>query len=526
MTADPTGAPTNQGALDSTMVAIARSGTFNLAGSAVAALCQFLVVLIATRFYTAADAGALFAATAAFVIVVALAQLGADEALVRFLSAARARGAADDAHRILVIGLVPVAVTSVVAGGLLFALARPVAGLFAADQQLLVEQMLHVLALTVPFAAAHEAMLAATRGYGRIRPTVMVERVVRAALQPIALLAVGLAGLGPEAMAPAWAAPYLVGVVLSAVALRRTAAVGVPGPRTGDAVAAEPPGRSTAHTFWAFCSTRFLARVCQVALHRLDVILVATLVGTREAAIYTAATRFIALGQLVNLAIGQVIQPRLAGMLALRQTRAAEAVVRQATVWLVMLTWPGYLALVVLAPWLMPLFGAGYDSGAPVLALLAAAMMVATAAGPVDVVLVMAGRGALSLANTATALVVDVVGCLLLVPRFGIMGAAAAWAAAVVIRNALSVMQTRRLLSLSAASRQLGYVALLAVACFAALPLPLVLLGTPLVGLVLVISGGLVAYAVANWRWRAATGLHAFAGLLERRATTTAVVNG
>src|SRR5699024_9920650 len=49
------------GGLDATMVGIARSGTFNLAGSAVSALSQFVVVLLATRLFDASQAGALFA---------------------------------------------------------------------------------------------------------------------------------------------------------------------------------------------------------------------------------------------------------------------------------------------------------------------------------------------------------------------------------------------------------------------------------------------------------------------------------
>ena len=532
MTANQTDGGTDQTRLDSTLAGIARSGTFNLAGSGVAALSQFLVVLFAARLYDADEAGALFASTAVFVIVVALAQLGVDEALVRFIAAARAHGNHGDARRLLAIGLVPVIGTSAVAGGLLLAFAGPVAGLFATDQQPLVAQMLRVLALTVPLAALHDTMLAATRGYGRIRPTVVVERLVRSSLQPVAVLAVGLAGFGPDALAPAWAAPYLVGIVLSALALRRAAARPAAEPAEPAALALSPDpvglevevpaGQSLSRSFWAFCSARALARVCQVALHRLDVILVAALVGTTEAAIYTGATRFIVLGQLVNLAISQVIQPRLAAMLARRERSAAETVVKRATIWLVALTWPGYLTLCVLGPWLMPVFGVGYESGAAVVAVLAVAMMIATATGPVDVVLLMEGRSGLSLANTAASLVVDVVGCLLLVPPFGILGAATAWAVAVVLRNGLSVLQTRRILDISAESRELGIVAGLACVCFAVIPVPLAVAGAPVAALVLVVGLGAVAYAVVLWRRRSANGLDAFAGMFRRRRAVTA----
>ena len=81
------------------------------------------------------------------------------------------------------------------------------------------------------------------------------------------------------------------------------------------------------------------------------------------AAVYTAATRFIAVGMLANQAIQQVIQPRLAAMLARGEHALVGEVLRRTTVWLVALVWPGYLALAVLAPTFMSVFGPGYEDG-------------------------------------------------------------------------------------------------------------------------------------------------------------------
>jgi len=62
-------------------------------------------------------------------------------------------------------------------------------------------------------------------------------------------------------------------------------------------------------------------------------------------------------------------------------------------------------------------------------------MLVATACGAVDVVLVMAGRSSWTMANAIVALGVNLALNLLLIPPFGIMGAAVAWAVAILINN-------------------------------------------------------------------------------------------
>lgn len=514
------------------MGAIARSGAASLLGSGVSALCQFVVVLVATRLYEPAEAGALFTATAAFLIVMALVQLGADQGLVRFIAWHRARGEHDAVQRVVRIAIVPVVVTGTLGAVALLLAAEPVSSLFGPSSRDLVADMLRLLAAAVPLAALHEVFLAGTRGFGTMRPTITVERLLRPALQPVAILAVGLAGAGADALALAWAAPYVVAVALSGLALlrrvRRAAA------RRADAPPDElvqPDGelgpgadgenRSLRARFWRFALARGAARACQVALQRVDVILVAALVSTSAAAVYTAATRFIALGQLVNQAVQQVIQPRLAAMLSRREHGDAQHVVRQSTLWVTALAWPGYLALVALAPLLMSIFGPGYVEGASSVVLLALAMMIATAAGPADVVLLMAGRSGPSLAAVVVSLVVDVVGCLLLLPRIGIVGAAIAWVAAILARNVLTVVLARRMVGITAWSRELAVVSATAVACLAVVPVPLALLDAPDVAVVAAVVVGAGLYGVLVWRRRRQLGIDALGGMLSRRRASS-----
>ena len=76
-------------------------------------------------------------------------------------------------------------------------------------------------------------------------------------------------------------------------------------------------------------------------------------------------------------------------------------------------------------------------------------MMVGAGVGALDTVLLMSGRSSLSLANSVVALVTDVGLCLILIPRWGIVGAAAAWAIAVAVRGLMGIWQVQRALSMS-----------------------------------------------------------------------------
>lgn len=500
------------------LAGLARTGTANLLGSGVSALCQLLIVLAVTRLYSANDAGALFAATSVFLIAVAIVEVGVDQGMVRFLAWHRARGDVSALRTIFRIGLLPVIGTSLLGGAILFAIASPLAGWLSSSATM--ADLLRVLAIAIPLAAMNDIVLAATRGYGVMRPTVIIERIIRPALQPIAIIAVGLAGGGLGALAAAWAGPYIVGTLLSALSLRRIqarrlfadATVASDEAALSAAISAVVPtetsgDRSLTRAFWSYTSARAVARICQVALQRMDVILVAALIGTRAAAVYTAATRFIAVGQLLSQAMQQVIQPRLAALLAVGEHRLAELVLKRTTLWLVALAWPGYLAIIALAPWLMSVFGPGYASGATTLVVLGIAMLAATAAGPLDVVLLMAGRSTPSLINVIVSLAVDIVGCLLLVPPLGVTGAAVAWAIAILVRNALAIVMTRRMLDMSAASHELAVVSGWALAYCAVVPVPVGLLGVNSAIVLPLVLLGATGYLATLWRRRESIGL-------------------
>jgi O-antigen/teichoic acid export membrane protein len=83
--------------------------------------------------------------------------------------------------------------------------------------------------------------------------------------------------------------------------------------------------------------------------------------------------------------------------------------------------------------------------GAVVVVIGSLGMLYGTSAGAVDTALVMSGHSVLSMLNSIAVLVLNVVLNLLLIPAYGITGAAVAWAATVVVRNVLAQVQVKRL---------------------------------------------------------------------------------
>ena len=503
---------------------LVRSGGLSVLGAAVSALTGIGLVAVLTQGLSRDRAGTIFATTALFLIASAIVQLGAEVGLVRYLPVQIATGRTEDLRPTLRAALRPVAALSVVVAVVAAVAAPRVAPLVAGEAVAGdVSAQLRVLAAFLPVAAVYTVLLAATRGCRTMRPTVLVEALSRNVLQVLAVAAAVVAGAGSTVVVLAWAAPYVVGLLATSWWLSRLLArVGATGQTGADVVAASAAPSS----FWGFTAPRAVATIAQTLLKRSDIVLVAALRSPAEAALYTAATRFVVFGQLGVQAIQQALAPQLSALFARGERSAAQEVYETATAWSILLAWPVYLGCAVLAPLLLGVFGAGYEGASAVVVVLSLAMLMATASGSVDTVLLMSGRSWLSLANVGVALAVNLGLNLVLIPWLGIVGAALAWAAAIVVRNALPLLEIRYLLQMSPLGDGTVWVGASALACFGLPAGALRLAGAPPAAVLAALAVGLVAYAGLLRAGRDRVRLGAFVSTVRGRARRNGLAAG
>jgi O-antigen/teichoic acid export membrane protein len=492
------------------LASVARGGLANLVGAVVSALANLALVLVVARLVSPRAAGLFFTITSLFLLLETLGKLGADTSIVYFVARWRALGQADRIRIGLRVAFAPCLVLSAFASLATFVFAPRVAGIIGDDAGTSVA-LLRVLAVVLPLAAVYDIAIAATRGFSRMRPTVLIEKIGRPTAQ-VLLVAIVLAVGWDGALGYAWGTPYLVTFGVAVYVLRRSLH-GQP----GTVARARPTQvRPIAKEFWTFSLPRAAAGVAQIAIQRLDIVLVASMRGVVDAAIYTAATRFLVVGQFVNQAISAPLQPRLSAALSTKAMDHARQLYRASTAWLVLATWPIFGAAIVFASWYVAAFGSGYQQGASVVIVLSVAMLVASAVGVVDNVIIMAGKASWNLGTTVLALVVNVVMDLALIPHFGLMGAAAGWCGAIVASNLVPLWITWRALGLDPFGRGTLLACLLCGVSFIGVPvLARLISGGSAVGAGVGFAIGVCCYIFGIWCGRRAFDL---SGLIRRRS--------
>jgi O-antigen/teichoic acid export membrane protein len=514
-----------------------------LGGAVVSGMTTLGVTVLVTRGFSKPVAGALFTAISLFLIVEAVAGLGANVGVVNFIARLRSRGQEAQIPTILRAAILPVAVVSATAAAALFLGAGPVARVLlnahlgqVGASPALVADALRALALALPFAALLDTFLGASRGYRKMRPTVVTDRVGRSAGQ---LLAAGIAVAAGSAalLAPLWALPYVPACLAAWLWLRRirqrAARPGPARPAAADstpAVDRSPPSRGrlpggpgvpekrladvSPGGFWRFTAPRGLAALAQITIQRIDIVLVAIIRGPAAAAIYTAATRFLVAGQFANVAFNQASQPRFAELFAVGNRREARILYQATTGWLMLLTWPLYLLAVIYGPEILAVFGRSYRAGDMVMVILGCTMLLTTACGQVDMVLITTGRSSWSLVNGLLAVGVNVSLDLVLIPRYGITGAAIGWAIAIMVTNLMPMAQLASSIHLQPFGRGTLLAAGLSAFAFGAVPFAIrTVIGGGLTGLAAGVAAGCLVQALGLWRFKGVLRLSAMPGV-------------
>jgi O-antigen/teichoic acid export membrane protein len=206
--------------------------------------------------------------------------------------------------------------------------------------------------------------------------------------------------------------------------------------------------RSLAAQFWAFTGPRALQATFQVTVLFLDVLIVGALASTSQAGIYSAVSKLAILGTFALEGNRLAMGPQLSAMISLGRRSLAAELYQTATRSLVLLTFPLYLVLAIFPSVILGIFGPQYSTGASALVVLCLAMLINLGTGNIVVVLLMGGKSSWCAINAGAAFAANIALNLLLVPHLGVLGAAIAWSASIVIDNVAAMIEVRWLMGM------------------------------------------------------------------------------
>ncbi|ENN87605.1 O-antigen flippase [Rhizobium freirei PRF 81] len=180
-----------------------------------------------------------------------------------------------------------------------------------------------------------------------------------------------------------------------------------------------------------------------------DVIVVGIFLDPEEVAVYFAAAKTMALVHFIYFAVKAAIGPRFATIIAENDQAKLAAFATEATRWTFLPALAIGLLVLAAGQLLLSLFGSAFTEGQIVMAILLGGILAKALVGPAEVLLTMADKQMICVYLYAVALIANIGLNVLLIPHFGIEGAAMAGAAAMALEALLLHIAVRKTLGIT-----------------------------------------------------------------------------
>jgi len=184
-------------------------------------------------------------------------------------------------------------------------------------------------------------------------------------------------------------------------------------------------------------------------LNRTDIIMIGVLSGTSEAGIYAVANRIASLVLFGTFSVNAIIAPTIAELYSKFQFERLQFIVKRATRGLILYGIPVFLLLAVFGKDFLKLFGGEFIDGYSSLLILAGANTITTFFGTVMYIMMMTDNQNSAALIMAIVSVLNIILNMLLIPRFGIIGASLATGISTVIWNGSFYVYVKKNLSLN-----------------------------------------------------------------------------
>jgi len=417
--------------------AIARGTGVIVGGTALGAVLRYLFHIVIAKKLGPELFGVFILGFSIFKIGAMAAEFGLPQAILRFVPMYQA-----DRDQAKTKGIVLSSIRIVLlAGGTLSSLmilfSRTVSIKLFHDADIV--KSLIPLALLLPLAAITSILTSATQGFKIMKIKVIVTEIFEPSARIILVLGLFLMGIRFEGVMASYAAAAIMATLLAWQYLKKVFPSIVE--------RSLPPVYETGKLL-SFTWPLFLLRFIGVLLLWTDTLLLGYFKSAEDVGIYTAVQRTVMAGSVMMASINTIFSPFISQLFHQHQLRRLNDLFKTVAKWTFTLSFPIYLALIFFAGPILSMFGQEFKNGAPALVILSLGWLVNSCTGSLGVMITMTGRPIINFSYAVGVFIINILLNWILIPRYGIRGAAMATAISLALGNLVSLVTVRFLLKM------------------------------------------------------------------------------
>lgn len=421
--------PTARPAIGRNIAFVAKGGGITFAGKMFLTGVRVITAVALARLLQADQLGMYSLALSAANVAVAVAILGLDAALVRYVAVLVARKDDEALWGALQSGIGVSLGFSIITGTILFALAYPAAESIFHRPEL--APLLQLVSVIVPMLTLSEVLAGSIRGFKRMDQAAIAQFVAQPLIRLALIVGLAWGGLSvAEAIITFGLADLAASAILFHFLNRR--------------FPLRRPLRQARHEVRAimdFSIPVWLSDMMVKFHGNFQTLILGSLNTFTGVGIFTVASQMTTISSQFSSSMNVSAKPVIAELHDRADMTEMGRVYRTANKWGITVQLPVFLLMALFPKQLLAIFGESYTDGATALIIMALATLVIVGTGMGGIILDMAGHTRLKLVNSIVRLTVFIVLDILLIPKWGIIGAAVAALTGETVANLLRIGQ-------------------------------------------------------------------------------------
>jgi O-antigen/teichoic acid export membrane protein len=345
-------------------------------------------------------------------LVSSMCPMGLDFGIVRFISINKLKNDVGRMRGCLALSTGVTILVGLTTGISIFAIENPIATLFGKPK---LGQMLSLLVIAIPFNSVMVILLAAARGLKHVQYTAIIQNFVclgsRFAFTVVFICVFGM-GLDGALFA------YILSYILSSTVAFYYVNQLIPLRLKDSKMIFETK------ELFKFSLPMFLSILLFNVMRQIDVLMIGMFLAASQVGIYGVAARVVTLAEVVFTSFRPLFDSYVAELFYLKDIKRLSEIIKSITRLNLMVGFPSFLALTMFPGFFLIFFGEDFIVGAQCLTILSVAHLFSSLSSLPASVIVMSGRSNITVINNFVVLIIGVVLNYLLIPKYGIVGAA------------------------------------------------------------------------------------------------------
>lgn len=442
--------------LEQELSTVAKGAGIAFAGKVIGTGLKYLTQVIIARYLGIKLFGIYALGMVVYEVAELLSRMGLHLGAVRYVSIYKGRGELQRLKGTLIQVICAPFFVGAILGIVIFLASEQIAQNIFGEPELAF--VLRIFAFSLPFWASAIVAARATTGFQTTKYLVYIKEYLQPSTNLILVVFLCLIGLKLFGVTLAWALSFILGFVSVLYLIKR-----IFPPIVQKNIKPIFEGKQLIKFSLPLAFGDFMLFL----LLRIDILMVGYFLSSSDVGIYRSASQTALLLLIFLISLNNIFAPMIADIISKGDRERMRQLFKTVTRWSFALSLPLFLVVGINAKNLLRIFGSDFTEGWLPLIILAAGQLLHAAAGGVSYMLVMSGHQYQKLFGDIAIVITNLILNIILIPRWGLIGAAVATGISIVGVSLMRVIQVYSILRVHAYSW--SYLKIMGVGTLAAL---------------------------------------------------------